>query len=153
MIFHSIIAFQSWWFPVTSGAYHFSCRLFRPGRTPPSLITMVDTGGFRTHDLLTASQAFYLLNYWPIYVCWAGWIWTTDLSRIRRVLYQTELQPIEIQVVTLVPGTNEITSFVQSHRYDQSLSGYSIRSGVGSITSNTLLAPISWSQLNETGEF
>ena len=29
-------------------------------------LSMVDTGGFRTHDLLTASQAFYLLNYWPI---------------------------------------------------------------------------------------
>ena len=73
-------------------------------------LSMVDTGGFRTHDLLTASQAFYLLNYWPMYVCWAGWIRTTDLSRIRRVLYQTELQPIEIQVVTLVPRTNGITS-------------------------------------------
>lgn len=27
---------------------------------------MVDTEGLRTLDLLTASQAFYQLNYWPI---------------------------------------------------------------------------------------
>mgnify|MGYP006872971386 CR=1 FL=1 len=32
---------------------------------------MVDTGGAQTHDLLSARQAFYRLNYWPINTLWS----------------------------------------------------------------------------------
>ena len=36
------------------------------GISPTQFNHVVDTEGLRTLDLLTASQAFYQLNYWPI---------------------------------------------------------------------------------------